>query len=184
MAHHVNREQIAEPRRALHLFPIPHALADALYLVVDLFIRHLVHGEIDSRGAVVAERHFGLERDGGGNEDRVLVLHVELLDLGRGGGVELALGDGFVGGFVSHAVEDFAQQLLASERLLDDAPGRLAPAEAGNGDAVGDAPVSPVEIRRQIRVLKLDVERGLVVHNFVLSNLHRRLLPARCRDSL
>ena len=166
---HVHRDQIAELGGALRPLPSPQAFADAVYLLRDLLVGDFFHRELDAGGAVVAERHLRSERDGGGYQNGVL--HVEPVYLGGSGGVQLALGDGFVGGFVSHAVEDFGQQLLAPQRLLDDAAWGFAPAKSGNGDAGGDALVSPVEIRRQIRVLKLDVERGLVVHNFALSDL-------------
>ena len=168
----VDDDGVAGPGGTVHLHDAAVALADGLDLKIDVLFRDLSRGLVGRQTLVLAQGRHGIQGGFKGDRQRLVLADLVIRD---GGIAHGALAAGIDAGTVRlqrQGIDGLVMEHVLAVHTLDHRAGRLASAEAGDGDALLVAQIRLVDRRLERRGVDGDVEGHFVVFFFDVFGVH------------
>ena len=146
----VDGHEVAVLHRPLDTGQGAEAGPQRLQLVVDVLVADLDRVDRDLQGTQVGQRDLRADVDLGGEHQLLAVLDLGDLDLGLTERLHLGGGHGLAVTGRQRVVDDLLEHRAATDAGLEQLGGRLARAEAGQPDLLGELLVGAVEVGLQL----------------------------------
>ena len=134
----VDGDEVAFFDRALDAGEGAEAGAQVLQLGVDVLVGHLDRVDLDLEGFEIGDGDVGADVDLGGEDEFFAVLELGDLDVGLTERFHLGGGDGLAVAAGQGVVDDLLEDSAAADAGFEQLAGRLAGAEAGQADLLGE----------------------------------------------